>query len=162
MTSVKEVLLDQLAACHDDESWFKPSKTVLDDISADEAMWKAGDNQKSIYEIVNHLIYWNEMWLNRFNEELIEKINITNDETFEIEHQKLSEESWEETRRRLTNSFVGWREVIRNCEDSKLERRIPTYINAQWWGVVSNLCMHNVYHIGQMMLLKKEIKKGMG
>jgi hypothetical protein len=30
MTTVKEILLDQLAACHDDESWFKPSKTILD------------------------------------------------------------------------------------------------------------------------------------
>jgi hypothetical protein len=159
MISAKEVLLDQLAACHDDKSWFKPSKTILDDISADEAIWKAADNRHSIWALANHLIFWNEMWLNRFNDDLFEKINITNDETFELDHLKRNEESWNETIRRLSNSFANWREAVTNCEHSKLEKRIPSYFNAQWWGVISNLCIHNAYHIGQMMLLKKEVKK---
>jgi hypothetical protein len=161
MISVKEVLLDQLAACHDDESWFKPSKTILDDISADEAIWKAADNRHSIWALAYHLIFWNEMWLNRFNDDSFEKMNITNDETFvfELDHLKRNEESWNETIRRLSQSFVNWHEAVTNCEHSKLEKRIPSYFNAQWWGVISNLCIHNAYHIGQMMLLKKEVKK---
>jgi hypothetical protein len=157
--SAKEVLLDQLAACHDDESWFKPSKTILNDLSAEEAIWKAADNRQSIWALANHLIFWNEKWINRFNDELFEEISITNDETFELDQLKLNEESWNETIRRLSNSFLDWREAVMNCEQSKLERRIPSYFNAQWWGVISNLCIHNAYHIGQMMLLKKEVKK---
>jgi hypothetical protein len=101
MITVKEVLLDQLAACHDDESWFKPSKTILDDLSADEAIWKAADHRHSI-----------------------------------------------------------WSLAVTNCEHSKLEKSIPSYdVDAQWWGVISNLCIHNAYHIGQMMLLKLEVKE---
>jgi hypothetical protein len=160
MITVKEILLDQLAACHDDESWFKPSTTILSDLSADEAIWKAEDSQHSIWALVNHLIFWNEMWLNRFKDDLIEENSkITNDETFEVDQLQLNEESWNETIRRLSDSFVNWRDAVRNCEHSKLEKRISSYFNAQWWGVISNLCIHNAYHIGQMMLLKKVIKE---
>lgn len=159
LTSVKEVLLDQLAACHDDESWFKPSKTILNDVSVNDAVWKADDQPHSIWEIANHLIFWNEMWLNRFiNDELLES-NTTNDETFELDHLNQNEASWNETIHRLSNGFVYLREVIKNCDDTKLEKRVPTYSNAQWWGVISNLCIHNAYHIGQMMLLKKQVQK---
>jgi hypothetical protein len=160
MISVKEVLLDQLAACHDDESWFKPSKTILDDLSVDEAIWKAADDRHSIWALANHLIFWNEMWLNRFKDDLIEENSkITNDETFEVDQLQLNEESWNETIRRLSDSFKNWRDAVRNCEHSKLEKSIPSYFNAQWWGVISNLCIHNAYHTGQMMLLKKVIKE---
>ncbi|SDN68105.1 DinB superfamily protein [Paenibacillus sp. yr247] len=159
LTSVKEVLLDQLAACHDDESWFKPSKTILNDVSVNDAVRKAEDYPHSIWEIANHLIFWNEMWLNRFiNNDLLES-NTTNDETFESDHLEQNDTSWNETIRRLSNGFVHWREVITNCDESKLEKRVPNYFNAQWWGVISNLCIHNAYHIGQIMLLKKQVQK---
>lgn len=160
MSSVKEVLLDQLAACHDDESWFKSSKTILDDISVAEAIWKTEGNPYSIWEIANHLIYWNELWLRRFiNDDMNDKSNMNNDETFELNHMKMNEESWHETIQRLSNGFSEWRDIITNCEVLKLERIIPSYFNAHWWGVISNLCIHNAYHIGQMMLLKKLVKK---
>ncbi|MCC3377109.1 DinB family protein [Cohnella sp. REN36] len=159
MTNVKEVLLDQLAACHDDESWFKSSKTILDDLSVAEANWKTEGNPYSIWEIVNHLIFWNELWLKRFIEDdAFEKSNVNNDETFKMSDTKATEESWHETIQRLSNGFSEWRDRIAQCEVAKLEKRIPSYFNAPWWGVVSNLCIHNAYHIGQMMLLKKLVE----
>jgi uncharacterized damage-inducible protein DinB len=159
MTSVKEVLLDQLAACHDDESWFKPAKKVLHDISVSEAIWKSEGDPHSIWEIANHLIYWNETWLTRFtNDEVLAKTNIDNDETFQMDPMKMNEAGWLETIQRLSNSFSEWRNSITNCDINKLEKRIPSYFNAQWWGVISNLCIHNAYHIGQIMLLKKQVK----
>ncbi|MFC5648779.1 DinB family protein [Paenibacillus solisilvae] len=160
LASMKDVLLDQLAACHNDESWFKPSITILNDVSVNDAIWKAEDDPHSIWEIANHLIFWNEMWINRFiNDDSFEKSTTTNDETFELDHLKQDEASWNETMQRLSNGFAHWREVITNCDDSKLEKIIPSYFNAQWWGVISNLCIHNAYHIGQMMLLKKQVQK---
>jgi len=159
ITSVKEVLLDQLAACHDDESWFKSSKTILDDISVAEAIWKTAGHPHSIWEIANHLIFWNEMWLTRFiNDEMFEIENVNNKETFGLDHLKINEESWCKTIHRLSKGFSDWRAIIANCEVSKLEGRIPSYFNAQWWNVVSNLCIHNAYHIGQMMFLKKIVR----
>jgi hypothetical protein len=159
LTSMKEVLLDQIAACHNDESWFKSSTAILNDVSVDEAVWKVEDYPHSICEIANHLIYWNEMWLNRYiNADLFKNGNENNDETFELDLQMQDEASWNETIQKLSNGFVQWRETITNCDDSKLGERIPSYFNAQWWGVISNLCTHNAYHIGQMMLLKKLVR----
>lgn len=41
--------------------------------------------------------------------------------------------------------------------DINVTKEIPSYFNAPWWGVVSNLSIHNAYHIGQIMLLKKHL-----
>ena len=159
ITSVKDILLDQLAACHDDESWFKSSKTILDDLTVAQATRKIEGNPHSIWEIANHLIYWNEVWLTRFiNEDSFEMRNIQNEKTFELDHLQINEENWRKTIRQLSKGFSEWRKVITNCEISKLERKIPSYFNAPWWNVVSNLCIHNAYHIGQMMLLKKLVR----
>ncbi|MDR6549991.1 DinB family protein [Paenibacillus qinlingensis] len=158
LTSVKLVLLDQLAACHNDESWFKSSTKILSDISIDEAAWKAEDNSQSIWEITNHLIFWNEMWLNRFVKDVpFEESDIANIETFDT-RQYQDEEHWKASILKLSDGFESWREAITSCEDEKLEKRLPFYFEAPWWGVISNLCIHNAYHIGQIMLLKKQIQ----
>lgn len=159
LTSIKSVLLDQLAACHDDESWFKSSNTILNELSGNDAALKLAGNPHSIWEITNHLIFWNVMWLQRFiNDEINGREEIANNATFELDILNQDEGSWQETIQRLSDGFVQWREAIMNCDDAKLDKRIPSYFNAQWWGVISNLCIHNAYHIGQIMLLKKQVQ----
>lgn len=159
MTGVKAILLDQLAACHNDDSWFKSSQTVLDDLSVAEVNRKPAGHPHSIRELATHLIFWNEMWLNRFiHDDMLEKSTLSNDQTFGADHHQADEESWQATVSRLSQSFDHWREQVAAADPAKLEKLIPAYYNAPWWAVVSNLCTHNVYHIGQMMQLKQVMR----
>lgn len=159
MNRIKDILLDQLAACHDDESWFKPAQTILSDLSAAEANYKPAGHPHSIHELATHLIYWNEMWLNRFiQDDMLEKSSLSNDQTFQADHHQADEEGWTAIVARLSQSFVQWREQVAAADPAKLEKPIPAYYNAPWWGVVSNVITHNVYHIGQMMQLKQVIR----
>lgn len=156
--SYKSILIDQLTACYNDKSWFIPLADILDDLTAEEAVIK-NDNEQSIWSIVNHLIYWNEKWLERFKAgEFILNNNINNDETFAVAQDQLNEAGWTETLDRLENVFVSWRVVLEETEESKLTKQLPEYFDAPWWGVVSNLSIHNAYHVGQIMLLKKQIR----
>ncbi|WP_410769436.1 DinB family protein [Fontibacillus sp. BL9] len=154
----KSVLIDQIKACYNDKSWFIPLQEILIDISAIEAAKKNESNQ-SIWSIVNHLIFWNEKWLERFNVEQVELNNtLNNDDTFYVNPNTINDEEWKETLNKLETVFNSWIEVLEESEESKLNIEIPTYYNAPWWGVVSNLCIHNAYHIGQIMLIKKQIR----
>ncbi|KQY84154.1 hypothetical protein ASD24_10245 [Paenibacillus sp. Root52] len=156
--SYKSILIDQLTACYNDKSWFLPLAEILDDLTAEEAVIK-NDNEQSIWSIVNHLIFWNEKWLERFKAgEFRLDHNIDNDETFAVAQDQLNEIGWTETLNRLENVFVNWKVVLEETEDSKLTKQLPEYFNAPWWGVVSNLSIHNAYHVGQIMLLKKQIR----
>ena len=156
--SYKSILIDQLTACYNDKSWFVPLAEILDDLTAEEAVIK-NDNEQSIWSIVNHLIFWNEKWLERFKAgEFRLDHNIDNDETFAVAQDQLNEIGWTETLNKLENVFVNWRVVLEETEESKLTKQLPEYFDAPWWGVVSNLSIHNAYHVGQIMLLKKQIR----
>ncbi|MEY8744384.1 DinB family protein [Paenibacillus tundrae] len=156
--SYKSILIDQLTACYNDKSWFVPLAEILEDLTAEEAVIK-NDNGQSIWSIVNHLIFWNEKWLERFKAgEFILNNNIDNDETFAVAQDQLNEAGWTETLDRLENVLVSWRVVLEETEESKLTKQLPEYFDAPWWGVVSNLSIHNAYHVGQIMLLKKQIR----
>jgi len=156
--SYKSILIDQLTACYNDKSWFVPLAEILDDLTAEEAVIK-NDNEQSIWSIVNHLIFWNEKWLERFKAgEFRLDHNIDNDETFAVAQDQLNEIGWTETLNKLEKVFVNWRVVLEETEESKLTKQLPEYFDAPWWGVVSNLSIHNAYHVGQIMLLKKQIR----
>ncbi|MCM3172916.1 DinB family protein [Paenibacillus sp. MER 99-2] len=158
MMSYKSILIDQLTACYNDKSWFIPLAEILDDLTAEEAVIK-NDNEQSIWSIVNHLIFWNEKWLERFKAgEFRLDHNIDNDETFAVAQDQLNEIGWTETLNKLENVFVNWRVVLEETEESKLTKQLPEYFDAPWWGVVSNLSIHNAYHVGQIMLLKKQMR----
>jgi uncharacterized damage-inducible protein DinB len=158
LMTYKSILIDQLTACYNDKSWFIPLADILDDLTATEAVTE-NDNKQTIWSIVNHLIYWNETWLERFKAgEFILNNAINNDETFSLTQDQLNDLGWKETLNRLENVFSNWRVILEETDESKLTKQLPEYFNAPWWGVVSNLSIHNAYHIGQIMLLKKQIR----
>jgi len=154
----KSILIDQLTACYNDKSWFIPLADILEDVTLEEALTE-DENKQTIWSIVNHLIYWNELWLERFKAgEFMLNNAINNDETFALTQDQLNGLGWKETLNRLENVFSNWRVILEETDESKLTKQLPEYFNAPWWGVVSNLSIHNAYHVGQIMLLKKQIR----
>lgn len=154
----KSILIDQLNACYNDKSWFVPLQEILIDLNPEQAARDYISNQ-SIWAIVNHLIFWNEKWLERFEIEHFElEDSIYNDDTFYVDPNAINETEWNRALQRLDTVFRRWNRALEECEEFKLNLEIPTYFNAPWWGVVSNLCIHNAYHIGQIMLLKKQMQ----
>ncbi|MCF7755036.1 DinB family protein [Paenibacillus xylanexedens] len=157
--SYKTILIDQLNACYHDKSWFIPLHDILTDLNAAEAAYVKNEGEHSIWAIVNHLIFWNEKWLERYIAEQVDGQNsVNNEDTFDIDTSNLNDVEWSMTLHRLKTVFSDWNKALEDSEEHKLTREIPAYFNAPWWGVVSNLCIHNAYHIGQIMLLKKSMK----
>ncbi|REE94641.1 DinB family protein [Paenibacillus taihuensis] len=156
--NAKSILIDQLNACYHDKSWFIPLQDILKDLSAEQAANEHASKQ-SIWGIVNHLIFWNEKWLERFevgNFEIDGEIN--NDDTFYVDPDTINDSEWNRTLQRLETVFRSWTVALEESDEFKLTSEIPSYYNAPWWGVVSNLSIHNAYHIGQIMLLKKTMQ----
>ncbi|WNQ10612.1 DinB family protein [Paenibacillus aurantius] len=154
--NIKSVLLDQWNACYHDKSWFLPLHEILMDLKASQAAWE-NESKQSIWSIVNHLIFWNEKWLERYNTELVDRSSpINNDDTFYVNPHPLNELEWKKTLQRLETVFDSWNKALEESTELKLLTEIPSYFHAPWWGAVSNLCIHNAYHIGQIMLLKKQ------
>ncbi|WP_245976712.1 hypothetical protein [Oceanobacillus arenosus] len=60
MQVVAKMFLEQLDMhCYKNE-WFASMDQVLHGVIAAEAAWTSSGNSNSIWQIVNHLIFWNE------------------------------------------------------------------------------------------------------
>ena len=56
-----DLLLNALDSTFDKESWYAPFKHAIEGLTAEQAMWKpSGGATNTIWENVNHLIYYKE------------------------------------------------------------------------------------------------------
>lgn len=154
--SGRTILLDQLGACQDDESWFVPLSIALDGLTPEQAAWQEPTTINSIWQIVNHLSFWNERWLKRFQGIMIPLEPVDNNSTFDLLKHNCTLTEWQEAIDKLNSVLSEWRRAISECSESKFLTPIPNYeLDAPWWAAISNLVTHNAYHIGQIVQIRK-------
>jgi uncharacterized damage-inducible protein DinB len=146
----KEILLNQHSACYDENGWFVALKSALEGVTAEQAAWKPQNIDNSIWETVNHIIFWNERWLQRYRDELTKPEDVENKGTFKSE-----ETDWQATLEKLNAVMDEWREKLESIDDAKLESPVNDEYQAPWWSPLAHQNIHNAYHIGQIVLLRK-------
>lgn len=152
---MKQFLLSQFAACHDEEGWFVPLHKSLDGLSAKQALWKQEENSNSIWGIVAHLTFWNQQYLNRFLEKPLSIEKIDNNETFsEPDHEAMEVEWFSEVVKTLA-VMSEWREAIKLCDPSKLMSPVRENSSELWLNTIAHINIHNAYHIGQIVQIRK-------
>ncbi len=151
----KQLLIEQFIACYNEPNWFVPLTTALDSLTAGQAGWKSNSTNNSIWQIVNHLIFWNRIYLNRF-------IGIPNpgiadnDTTFEGERISGSDEEWKKTVNEINHVFSEWLKVLKEAEDSKMDELAFEGAEGPWAPYLGLVNIHNAYHIGQIVTLRKQ------
>jgi len=155
MSTRKEFLLTQIRACHNQDGWFAPLNVTLRELTADLAVQHSRQSTNSIIGIVHHLVFYNELYLQRFKEGSVPKIVASIAETFEYNHSGEIEVVWDELRQRLDSLFDQWEEAIFKGDDAKLDSQTPDS-DELWWSSLAHLAIHNAYHIGQIVYIRKE------
>ena len=148
--SGKEILIEQFTTCYDENVWFVSLKTVLDGVTAEQATWKPEGADNSIWETVNHLVFWNERWLQRYRGELNEPQDVDNDTTFDS-----NQTDWQATLDKLDAVMDEWGSKLEAIPDEKLESPVNIQYQAPWRSPLAHQNIHNAYHIGQILLLRK-------
>lgn len=148
--SQKEVLLEQFTACYDEDNWVVALKNAIQNLTASQAAWKPAGADNSIWEEVNHLIFWNERWLQRYRGELNEPQDVENKGTF-----KSDETDWQATCDRFYAVMDEWRKKLNKIDDAKLESPVNAQYPGPWRSPLAKQNIHNAYHTGQIVLLRK-------
>jgi uncharacterized damage-inducible protein DinB len=146
----KTILLRQMTANHNEPNWFVPVERALDGLTADQAKEKSGDSN-SIWEIVNHLIFWNERYLGRFKGNPSTKKIESNDDTFESENNQ----DWEAVKERLYAVLTDWVNAVNEADEEIFEKSAHEDRFDPWYSVLANVNIHNAYHIGQIVEIRK-------
>ena len=156
MSNRKEILLIQWCSCHHKDGWFPPLNVALRGLTADQVTQSGEQSANSIIGIIRHLVFWNERYLQRFKEGSLPPVKISNAKTFEQGVFSEVDDNWDNMLQRLNCVFGQWEEAINNCDNAKLESRTHPDQDECWWTSLTHLAMHNAYHIGQIVHIRKE------
>jgi len=149
--STKKVLLDQFTNCYDTNGWFVALKNAIAGVTSEQAAWKPEGADNSIYEIINHLNYYNNAYLRRFKGEDYEYKIADNDASFD----KGEADSWEAEVARFDSIMNEWRTELDGVKKKKLRDMAPTKKELSWAQLIANINAHNAHHGGQIVILRK-------
>lgn len=150
--NVARLLLDGWDASYEKEGWYPPLRDALKGLTAEQAAWRPeGSAVNTIWENVNHLIFYKErLWKRWTGEETGYPAGVTNDDTFAVESR--TEEAWQETLARLDAVHRGIRSLLAAASGEELERQIPGKPIETW---IYDLLVHDAYHTGAIIQLRK-------
>jgi uncharacterized damage-inducible protein DinB len=152
-----ERIADQLWCSLQGEAWHGPAlMELLHDVEAEEAAARPVAAAHSIWELVGHGTAWS-----RFVERRLqgEDYKVNEAENFPVVADR-SETAWEESRRRLVAVTEAVRERILRLDEAQFGdivyseegKKISVYV------LLHGLVQHNLYHAGQIALLKRALR----
>ena len=150
----RQVLLGQLSACHDKNTWFVSMHGALAGLDAAGAAWKPGTGGNSIWQILNHVHFWTDRYLRRFREQPLAEVG-DNASTFAEPAVPAGEAEWKEARARFDLVMNEWTRTIQEAADAKLESPARKESPEAWYTVIANMALHAAHHVGQIVTLRK-------
>ncbi|RUT69163.1 DinB family protein [Flavobacterium cupreum] len=133
------------------EPWLEVTlDDTLKNVSAEQAYRKINPNLNTIWEIVNHLIQWRRNILRRVQGETV----TTPDHNYFVPVLDSSEAAWEQSLQSLAKSQELWSAFFEDFKDSDLEKIYPGN-NQTYYEHIHGIIQHDVYHLGQIVILKK-------
>ena len=138
--NAKQVLLMQLDACHRQNTWFVSLINSINGLTEAQASWKPNEASNSIFEIIHHLIYYNQRHLNRLKG--IENEEGDGESTFRNREGL----SWDQTVKRIDGLMAEWKMAVEEADESDLNT---------WIESIAHLTIHTTYHAGQILYIRK-------
>jgi uncharacterized damage-inducible protein DinB len=135
------------AAWHGDPMW-----QILEGISAEHAAARPLPQAHTIWEIVMHMIFWEDVVIRRLAGEragLVEELNFP-------AMPSGTEENWQQTLDRLRDSNRRFRQALSVLDAAKLFQ-LSAAGKRTFHGEAHGLIEHHVYHLGQIAMLKKAL-----
>jgi len=152
MTTI-ELLLEQVRATSDQNGWFVTVGNSLRGLTAARAAWRAPGLDHSICETLAHLNYYNERHLRRLRGLPLAAAAAETVDTFRCAS-NLSEEGWQAEVQRFADIMTNWCRYLeqRSAEGAAATSAID---GSTWPSVVAHINLHNAYHCGQIVLIRK-------
>jgi uncharacterized damage-inducible protein DinB len=149
-------ILDQMDRAFSGDAWHGPSlMSAIEGLSAEDASKHSIRGAHSIWELVHHLGSWNAIVLKRLRGENVE---VTSERDWPPVWE-VSETAWRRAVENLLDSHLRLRQFAATIEDEELDRRdIKTSgASASRYVVLHGIIQHNLYHAGQMVILRKTL-----
>ncbi|HTW22230.1 MAG TPA: DinB family protein [Candidatus Baltobacteraceae bacterium] len=146
-------ILDQMDRAFSGDAWHGPPlMRLLDGFSAEDASKHAVPHAHSIWELVHHIGSWNSIVQHRLQGETV-------DVTAQLDWPpvwEVSEPSWKRALENLAESRSRLRGVAAALRDDQLDEKVGT-TDVSRYQILHGVIQHDLYHAGQIAVLKKAL-----
>ncbi|MFT4032454.1 MAG: DinB family protein [Siphonobacter sp.] len=141
-------------AIYDGEAWHGPSiNEILDGITAGMAVYRPTPQVHNIAELTVHMTNWRVFALEKLTGSETYDI-ILNSEADWTRIDSLTPEKWEEIKSNLQDTQEELVETLNRINSKKLSDPVPGR-RYTYYILLHGLMEHDIYHSGQLSLLKK-------
>lgn len=154
-----EYILQTLNPPHGKGLWYGGPSTIgsLKGVNYKQALWKPDKKRHSIWELTLHIAYWNYAVRNKLIEGEPAKFPRSPSNWSKIDL-KAGEKEWNEDKKLLSTEHNLLVETIRKFDSKKLDERVPKSSKWSYADLLMGVLTHNIYHTGQIILLKRLYK----
>lgn len=146
----------QLKRALEGEAWHGPSlMELLAQVSAAGANARPIPNAHTIWEIVLHVTAWHRAVSRRLEGE---RVNLSPEEDWAAVT-NTGEEAWKQALEALHKSYQHLHTRLLSLKDSQLDEA-PRGSNHSIYVMLHGVIQHDLYHAGQIALLKKAVSRG--
>lgn len=144
-------IIDELKRIHEGDAWHGPAlRESLNGVTAEQAAARPVKDAHSIWEIVHHITGWQNVFRRRLEGE-----QATEPEEGDFPPvQEVNEEAWAQSLAASESSHEKLLSVVKGLSDSVLETKIAGR-DYSHRSLLHSIVRHNVYHAGQIALLRK-------
>ena len=139
----------------DKSPWYGPSiQSILSEITMKEATQRAGQSH-SIIELVLHMASWRGFVVSRLRG--VDSFQVADADNFP------KPGSWEDARKKLAQSQQELVSSVREFSDARLGELVPHASHKYtYYTLLHGILQHDIYHIGQIQLIRKSATGGKG
>ena len=150
-----ERILDQLQRAYAGNAWHGPSvREVLNGVTAVQAHARPLQDAHSIWELVQHIAVWEDVGRRRLTGDRAQ-IAISSPEDWPPP-EDTSEEAWERAKTALDRGHQALVEAIKRTPESRLDEPIFEGMSTVYV-TLHGVIQHDLYHAGQIAMLKKAL-----
>jgi uncharacterized damage-inducible protein DinB len=149
-----KLLLEIIDQAYSRQAWHGPNlRGSIRGLRASEAAWRPGANRHTIYEIVVHAAYWKYAVRRRILGEKRGSFPLKGSNWFPCPA-RLTAAQWLDAVHLLEEQHRAMRKVISTLPPSVLHRKSPGSKHTHAT-LIYGIASHDVYHAGQIQLLKR-------
>jgi uncharacterized damage-inducible protein DinB len=150
--SETERIQDQLERAYSGKAWHGPSlRELLSDVSSTKAATIPKVGSHSIWQILLHILAWQHVVVRRLAGETITDLPPAQDWPVVSD---ASDVAWKRTLTHLEETHRHLCDAITKFPEARLTEKVPGH-RYPFYGMLHGVIQHNLYHAGQIALLKK-------
>jgi uncharacterized damage-inducible protein DinB len=153
-SSEGELIADQLRRAFDGSAWHGPSVLkLLADVDAQTAAARPIEDVHSIWELLLHVAVWDDAALVRLKGK---KHQPTGTDNFPLVPKKVTESAWRRCVAEARRTHDRLVKTVAALPESRLRDRVPGK-RYNFAHMFHGIAQHELYHAGQIALLKKAL-----